>query len=210
MLDRVNGQRVLAVARAGKRANLKIISEFFPADAWNFVCFLPGAHYGTDRDQRQKTLLICVDSRHFIEGFENGNVAHDPYVVYPQLREKLVASLGLEHMGEMEAAEDFTHNTMVPTGRPEHTFMVADDNDYCARLLIRSAQRAGSLSPEAKEGLLLAVASIFRDAEDGEFALAALRLEKKVLPAVALLSALGDLSAVSTAAAVAARLRRAE
>ncbi len=153
VLDRVNGQRVLAAARAGKRANLKIISEFFPADAWNFVCFLPGAHYGTDRDQqisinthvdamsltqdngslgalgvvryfaqlprdqRQKTLLICVDSRHFIEGFENGNMAHDPYVVYPQLREKLVASLGLEHMGEMEAAEDFAHNTMVPTGR---------------------------------------------------------------------------------------------
>ena len=39
------------------------------------------------------------------------------FSAYPQLREKLAASLGLEHMGEMEAAEDFAHNTMVPTGR---------------------------------------------------------------------------------------------
>ncbi len=179
VIDRTLREKVVGAAKEGKNAKLTLISEFFPADAWNFLCFLPGRHYGTDRDEyvsinnhvdamsltqdngclgslgiaryfshipqeeREKTLLFCIDSRHFIEGFENGNFAHDPYQVYPEVAKKVVVTIGLEHMGEMEAAEDYANNTMVPTGRPEYSFMKADDNDWCARVLIEAAIDSG-------------------------------------------------------------------
>ncbi|MBQ3864900.1 MAG: hypothetical protein II781_03575 [Clostridia bacterium] len=179
VVDRTQGEALVDAARAGKLAGLTLVSEFFPADAWNFVCFLPGRDYGTDRDEyvtvnnhvdamsltqdngslgslgiaryfshipqaeRRKTILFCLDSRHFIEGFENGNIEHDPYRVFPDLVKKVTVTIGLEHMGEMEAAEDYAHNTMVPTGRPELSFMKADDNDFCADLLIQSVIDSG-------------------------------------------------------------------
>lgn len=92
---------------------------------------------------RGKTLLFCIDCRHFIEGYEFGNIAHDPYKVYPELVGKITATVGLEHMGELEGAEDYENNTMVCTGLPEYTFMKADDNDYCSRILIEAAVDSG-------------------------------------------------------------------
>lgn len=186
VLDRVNGQQVLEDARNGKMATMTLVGQFFKADAWNYVCFLPGTNYGTAEDEyisinthvdamsltqdngslgalgivryfsnipqteRKKTLLLCVDSRHFIEGFEHGNIAHDPYVVFPELKKKITVTVGLEHMGEMEGAEDYANNTMVPTGRPEYTFMKCDDNDYCARILIQAAIRSGLQRADVK------------------------------------------------------------
>ncbi len=179
VLDRVNGICVREAAKAGKTARMTLISRFFPADAWNFVTFLPGCDYGTERDEyitinvhtdamsltqdngalgalgiaryyshipqeeRKKTLLFCIDSRHFIEGFEGGNIDHDPYRVWPELVPKVTVTVGLEHMGEMEGAEDYARNTMVPTGRPEFSFMKADDNDFCARILTEAAIDSG-------------------------------------------------------------------
>ena len=333
VIDREGSQLLLPAAKEGKTATMTLISQFFSAEAWNFVCWLPGKDYGTDRDQqisinihvdamsltqdngslgllgvvhyfsqlpqseRNKTLLLCIDCRHFIEGFERGNLAHDPYVVYPQIREKIVACLGLEHMGEMEGAADFERNAMVPTGRPEYTFMVADDNDYCADLLIRaaihsgleradikidgrpglhgkykglvravqakthnlgvcvmgqagnwcgahtqthsgmqyfgakkfadevalwtevvqelmdthyavyhiawadlntairSAAKTGEISPDAKEGLLMGVASLFREAEKGDYTMAAVRLEHEIISAAEYLKADGIVQA---------------
>ncbi len=179
VVDRVTAETVLEAAKRNETAKLTLVSRFFPSDAWNFVCFLPGARYGDPSDEyvsvnnhvdamsltqdngalgslgiaryfsripvkeRQKTLLFCIDSRHFIEGFENGYFRHDPYQVFPELREKVTVTVGLEHMGEMEAAEDYTANDMIPTGRPEYSFMKADDNDFCSRILIAAAIDSG-------------------------------------------------------------------
>lgn len=179
VLDRVNGTAVREAALAGKTARMTLISRFFPADAWNFVTFLPGKDYGTAADQyvtinvhtdamsltqdngalgalgiaryfscmpqeeRGKTLLFCIDSRHFIEGFEGGNIDHDPYRVWPELVPRVTVTVGLEHMGEMEGAEDYASNEMVPTGRPEYSFMKADDNDFCVRILTEAAIDSG-------------------------------------------------------------------
>lgn len=95
------------------------------------------------QEQRKKTLMFCMDTRHFIEGAERGSLEHDPYNVYPQLREMAVACIGLEHMGEMEGALDYENNDMVPTNRPEYTFMKSDDNDWCAKILIQAAVDSG-------------------------------------------------------------------
>ena len=106
------------------------------------------------QEQRGRTIAVCIDTRHFIEGFENGSgfykgvefnnfSEHDPYQVYPEVAAKVVASIGVEHMGELEGAEDYEANDIVPTGRPEFSFMKADDNDWCARILIQAATDSG-------------------------------------------------------------------
>ena len=181
VVDRVTSETLIADAKAGKTATMTLVSEFFDCENWNFVCFLPGAHYGTDLDeyvslnahvdamsltqdngslgllgvcryfaslpqsQRRKTLLFCIDTRHFIEGgdFSPENWPHDPYQVFPELVPKVTATIGLEHMGEMEARENYETNRMEPTGRPELTFMRSDDNDFCARILIEAAVESG-------------------------------------------------------------------
>lgn len=181
VLDRVSSEQVIADAKAGKPATMTLISRFWDCENRNFICFLPGIHYGTDKDEyislnahvdgmsltqdngslgilgvcryfaqlpqnaRKKTLLICIDTRHFIEGGDWGvdNWPHDPYQVFPEVVPKVTATVGLEHMGEMEAAADYENNTMIPTGRPELTFMRADDNDFCARILVEAAVDSG-------------------------------------------------------------------
>lgn len=179
VIDRVSSVGVIADAKAGKIATVKLVSSYYDSDAWNFVTFMPGCNYGTDDDEyitvnvhtdamsltqdngslgalgiaryfsnvpqaeRKKTILFCVDSRHFIEGYEQGNFQHDPYQVWPELQKKITVTIGMEHMGELEGAEDYENNTMVCTGRPEFTFMKADDNDYCARILIQAAIDSG-------------------------------------------------------------------
>lgn len=179
VVDRVTAQVVEEAAKAGKTATVKLISEFFDTENWNFLYFLPGKDYGTDADdyitinthsdamaltqdngalgalgiaryfshipqeQRPKTIVFNIDTRHFVEGFEAGNFEHDPYQVYPEVTKKVSVTLGMEHMGEMEGAEDYENNKMVPTGRPEYSFMKADDNDWCARVLIQAAADSG-------------------------------------------------------------------
>lgn len=179
VIDRVNGRKVVAAAKENAQAVMTLKSEYFPADAWNFVTFLPGAAYGTEADEyitinvhtdamsltqdngalgalgvckyfaqmpqneRKKTILFCIDSRHFIEGFEGGNIDHDPYRVFPELVPKVSVTIGLEHMGELEGAEDYENNTMVCTGRPEYTFIKISDNDWCTETVINAAKESG-------------------------------------------------------------------
>ena len=95
------------------------------------------------QERRAKTLVACVDTRHFIEGFENKNFQHDPYQVFSDVIPKVSVTIGMEHLGEMEGAEDYEQDTIVPTGNPEFSFMKADDNDWCARVLIQAAIDSG-------------------------------------------------------------------
>ncbi|MBR2834235.1 MAG: twin-arginine translocation signal domain-containing protein [Coriobacteriales bacterium] len=107
------------------------------------------------QEERNRTIVACIDTRHFIEGAEGatgvdweGNSysnreMHEPYRCFPEVAEKTIVTIGLEHMGELEAAEDYENNDIVVTGRPELSFMKADDNDWCARILIQAATDSG-------------------------------------------------------------------
>ena len=179
VVDRVTSEKVEEAAKAGKTATVKLVSEFFDTENWNFLYFMPGKDYGTDADdyitinvhcdgmsltqdngslgalgiaryfsnipqeQRPKTIVFCIDTRHFIEGAENGTFEHDPYQVHPEVIDKVSITVGLEHMGEMSGAEDYENNKMVPTGLPEYSFMKSDDNDWSSRILIQAAVDSG-------------------------------------------------------------------
>jgi hypothetical protein len=70
-LDRVQGAKVLADARAGKTATLTLKARFQRDTGRAFVAYLPGRHYGTEADE-QVLLATHTDAMSLIE--ENGGL----------------------------------------------------------------------------------------------------------------------------------------
>ena len=70
-LDRVNGARVLADAKAGKTATLTLIARFQRDIGKAFIAYLPGKNYGTPHDE-QVMLATHTDAMSLIE--ENGGL----------------------------------------------------------------------------------------------------------------------------------------
>ena len=70
-LDRVNGAKVVADAKAGKTATLTLIARFQRDMGKAFIAYLPGANYGTPRDE-QVLLATHTDAMSLIE--ENGGI----------------------------------------------------------------------------------------------------------------------------------------
>ena len=70
-LDRVNGAKVLADAKAGKRASLTLSARFQRDTGKAILAYLPGRNYGTPRDE-QILLATHTDAMSLIE--ENGGL----------------------------------------------------------------------------------------------------------------------------------------
>jgi hypothetical protein len=70
-LDRVNGAKVLADAKAGKTATLTLTARFQRDVGRAFIAYLPGRHYGTPQDE-QILLATHTDAMSLIE--ENGGL----------------------------------------------------------------------------------------------------------------------------------------
>lgn len=70
-LDRVNGAKVLTDAKAGKTATLTLIARFQRDTGKAIIAYLPGANYGTPRDE-QVLLATHTDAMSLIE--ENGGI----------------------------------------------------------------------------------------------------------------------------------------
>src|SRR6516164_3067424 len=70
-LDRVNGAKVVADAKAGKTATLTLTARFQRDTGKAFIAYLPGKHYGTPQDE-QILLATHTDAMSLIE--ENGGL----------------------------------------------------------------------------------------------------------------------------------------
>ena len=70
-LDRVNGAKVLADAKAGKTARLTLTARFQRDTGKAFIAYLPGKDYGTPRDE-QVLIATHTDAMSLIE--ENGGL----------------------------------------------------------------------------------------------------------------------------------------
>ena len=70
-LDRVNGAKVLADAKAGKRATLTLNARFQRDTGKAIIAYLPGKNYGTPQDE-QVLLATHTDAMSLIE--ENGGL----------------------------------------------------------------------------------------------------------------------------------------
>ena len=70
-LDRVNGAKVLADAKAGKQATLTLIARFQRDTGEAILAYLPGRNYGTPQDE-QVLLATHTDAMSLVE--ENGGI----------------------------------------------------------------------------------------------------------------------------------------
>jgi hypothetical protein len=84
--------------------------------------------------KRARTLLIVLDPQHYMPGRH----LVDWYERYPELAARIVASIGVEQLGQreyVERGEDF-----VPSGRPEMTLIFAQDNPRLIEMAIAAVQ----------------------------------------------------------------------
>ncbi len=190
-VDRTTGDALIADARAGRQATLRVEGERSSSEAYQLVAYLPGRHFATERDQqihlrthtdgpsisqdngalgllavvrymsqiprrdRPRTLFLELDCRHFMPGAE-GTWAHEDYFVkFPGARDRIVAQVAMEHLGQIEYVE--AGEAIVASGRPLATWVYTSadeamiDAAYAAavehrvpRTVIRSPGRPGS------------------------------------------------------------------
>ena len=174
ILDREAGAKVIADAKAGKVATLRLEATVEPSEAMQIIAYLPGKHYGTPQDEqillvnhtdgpsitqdngalgllaivkyfsnlpqeeRDRTLTIFLDCRHYIPGMEPTHQAESWLDKYPEAREKIVALIHVEHLGEMDYREVDGH--VEATGLPEQSYLWVRHNQMLIDMAIHAAK----------------------------------------------------------------------
>jgi hypothetical protein len=87
--------------------------------------------------ERQKTLAIMIDSQHFTPHRHRD----DWYTMHPEIVERIVATIGVEHLGQYEYVEQ--GDRFVQSGLPETTIVFAQDNDRLIEAAISGVQAFG-------------------------------------------------------------------
>jgi len=176
-VDRIAGRPLVADAKAGKRANLKLIGKIEPAETWQLITYLPGRNFNTPQDeqimfttntdgpsisqddggfgllgvaeyfskipekQRPRTLMFFFDNRHYMPGAERAFAKENWLEQHPELWNKVVATIGMEHLGQLEFSEQ--GETFKPTGLVEHSRLHATNNDKLIELAIKAVKDNG-------------------------------------------------------------------
>jgi hypothetical protein len=156
-VDRADGDAVIADARAGRSATLRVEGRRVPSETYQLVAYLPGRDYGAPNDQqiqlrthtdgpsisqddgafgllgvvkyfgrvprkdRSRTLMIELDCRHFMPGMERAWGEQDYFAKNPGARDKIVAMVAMEHLGQIEYVAD--GEDIKPSGRSMETWV---------------------------------------------------------------------------------------
>lgn len=173
-VDRTVGESVVAAAKRGAPATIKLVATVRPVTTWQLIAYLPGKDYGTDKDeiiqltthsdgpsisqdngpfgllgvvkyfsripqsQRPRTLLVFMDNRHYMPGMEHAFEQHDWFHKHPQLRARVKAVIGMEHLGQMEFFED--GEKYVPTGRADDVRIWVTNNQKMIDMTIKAVK----------------------------------------------------------------------
>jgi len=174
ILDREAGAQVIADARAGKMATLRLEAKIEPSEAMQLIAYLSGKHYGTPQDEqillvnhtdgpsitqdngalgllaivkyfanipqeeRERTLTIFLDCRHYIPGMEPTHEDVSWLNRYPEAREKIVAMIHIEHLGEMDYRE--VDGRIEAVGLPEQSYLWVRDNQHLIDMAIQAVK----------------------------------------------------------------------
>ena len=84
--------------------------------------------------ERQRTLLVVLDPQHYMPGRH----VVDWFKLHPETAGKIVASMGIEHLGQLEYREK--ENDFFPTGKAEVTRLFVQDNDLLIKLAIKAVK----------------------------------------------------------------------
>jgi hypothetical protein len=86
------------------------------------------------RNKRPRTLLVVLDPQHYMPGRH----AVDWFKLHPNAASKIVASIGVEHLGQLEYREK--GDVFFPTGQPEVTQLFVQDSDVLIKLAIKAVK----------------------------------------------------------------------
>ncbi len=86
--------------------------------------------------ERGRTLLIMLDNRHFMPGLESANMEYDWFTKHPDKKERIVAYVSLEHLGQLEYRE--TEEGIEPTGLPEIGYFWSANNKFLIEACINA------------------------------------------------------------------------
>lgn len=177
ILSREDGAKVIADAKAGKSANLRLEATLQTAKAYQLIAYLPGKNYGSDDDQqivmvnhtdgpsitqdngalgilsivkyfshipqqqRQRTLVIYLDCRHYMPGMERAHSDVSWLNRYPATQEKIVAMIQAEHLGEMDYRE--VDGKVEAVGLPEQSYLWTRNNPLLIEGAIAAVKKYG-------------------------------------------------------------------
>ena len=91
--------------------------------------------------QRPRTLMFFFDNRHYMPGAERAFAKENWLEQHPELWNKVVATIGMEHLGQLEFTEQ--GETFKPTGLVEHSRLHATNNDKLIELAIKAVKDNG-------------------------------------------------------------------
>ena len=85
---------------------------------------------------RQRTLMVLLDCRHFMPGAEQAFAAEDWFARNPGARDAIVAMIGMEHLGQIEYLED--GDALIESGRVYASHIWTTDNSNMVRLAVQA------------------------------------------------------------------------
>lgn len=90
------------------------------------------------RAERPRTLMVFLDCRHYMPGAERAFSTQDYVVSHPDVYSKVIAAMGIEHLGQMQVADNAKgyHRT----GLAELSSIWVTNNDRLVDLAIRSVK----------------------------------------------------------------------
>ena len=189
-VDRINGDALIADARANRSATLRVEGKHVQSEAYQLVAWLPGRDYGTDKDQqiqlrthtdcpsisqdngalgllgvikymsriprrdRPRTLMLEMDCRHFMPGAEKRWEEQDYFRKHPRARDKVVALIAMEHLGQIEYVTK--GDDIVPSGRSLPTRIYASGKqtviDEAYKAAVRNNVRTAIIRSPGRPG----------------------------------------------------------
>lgn len=86
--------------------------------------------------QRPRTLMFLMDNRHFMPGGEAAFAKQDWLAQHPDATERVVAVVGVEHLGQIEFVEDGEH--LRPSGRVDPSNLWVTNNQKLVDLAVKA------------------------------------------------------------------------
>ncbi|MFQ5923164.1 MAG: hypothetical protein ACE5M4_10000 [Anaerolineales bacterium] len=91
------------------------------------------------KEERQRTLTIFLDCRHYMPGMELTHYAPDWLRRHPEAKKPIVGMIHIEHLGEMEYRE--VDGRVEPTGFGEHAYLWVRNNPILIGTAIQAAKQ---------------------------------------------------------------------
>lgn len=92
--------------------------------------------------ERPRTLMVFYDCRHYMPGAERAFAAQDYATSHPDLYKKVVAAMGIEHLGQIQVAEG-AGQPYHRTKQPEMSSVWITDNQHLVDIAIKAVKDSG-------------------------------------------------------------------